>query len=69
MALNIEKKVSDAPACVCFICIEGRIGGAEKSLLLLGELVKQQYPIIAICPTGSEVERHFGLMGIKSLKI
>jgi len=69
MVLKREKKHSDRlvinRACVCFICVEGHLGGAEKSLLLLGEVVKQQYSIIAVCPAGSEVEKRFRQMRIK----
>jgi glycosyltransferase involved in cell wall biosynthesis len=69
MVLKREKKHSDGlainRACVCFICVEGHLGGAEKSLLLLGEVVKQQYSIIAICPAGSKVEKHFRQMRIE----
>lgn len=69
MALNREKKDFDGGLVyrtfVCFICVEGQIGGAEKSFLLLGELVKQRYSIIAVCPASSEVESRFVKMGIE----
>lgn len=69
MDLKREKKGSDGPmadrACVCFICVQGQIGGAEKSLLLLGESISRRYSILAVCPADSEIERRFGQMGIE----
>jgi len=69
MVLTREKKGTDGAAFdragVCFVCLEGQIGGAEKSLLLLGESIAERYSIIAICVAGSEIERHFEQMGIK----
>ena len=73
MVLKREKKDLDGPvvdkACVCFICVEGQLGGAEKSLLLLGESIGKRYSIIAVCPAGSEIERIFAQMGVQCLAI
>ena len=51
---------------ILFVNLEGRIGGAERSLLLLIECLRSRFAMSVACPSGSELAAKLKSMHIES---
>jgi glycosyltransferase involved in cell wall biosynthesis len=54
---------------VLFVNIEGQLGGAERSLLLLAKYLRNDFHIAVACPAGSPLAEQLACMGIDSFII